>query len=237
MKLIACYSVFNEEQFLRASLSLIEPFVDKIWLVDGPYANFAHDEDHSTDLTLEIISNFKKRFPDKVELLASCVFANQIVKRNRYLKRAKQGDWLFIIDGDELPWGNLHQLKALLLQEKYLVVNVFLQQSPLLAPVPLPRLIHKVDGMEYKEHHAQIDFRGENILESTKVNIKQLYPVYLIHLNNYQSEKRQQQKDYYFMYEKFVKDEKEPWQLSTGDSWKNSDFQGVNTKKERGKEE
>lgn len=220
LKVIACYSVFNEADFLQASLSLIEPHVDEIWLVDGPYANFEHTESYSTDGTLTIIQSFSELHPKKIKLLASAEFPNQMAKRNTYLEKVAEGDWLFIIDGDELPWGNLHQLKTLLHQEKYLVVNVLLQHTPLLAAVPLPRLIHKINGMKYKDHHAHIDLKGENILESSNVNIGQLYPIHLIHLNAYRSAERQEKKDFYFMFKKFQNDEEKPWQLATGASWK-----------------
>ena len=101
MRLIACYSVFNEAQHLKESLKSIKDKVDFIIVVDGAYENFPHQFPFSTDKTLAIA----KKYADKV-IETSEAWKSEILKRNQYLI-GKPGDVYLQIDGHEIWSGDL----------------------------------------------------------------------------------------------------------------------------------
>ncbi len=109
-RVIACYNIYDCLTSLKISLSSIAPYVDAVIFVYGPYKlvfdptgimteEEADEEERShLDLALE--------FFDKSEIMwiSRYVWENEIEKRTMYLKAPglKEGDYLFIIDDDEL---------------------------------------------------------------------------------------------------------------------------------------
>jgi len=51
----ACYSVFNESQFIENSVRSVLQFCDVVYVIDGPYKGFPHNAMCSTDGTLGIL--------------------------------------------------------------------------------------------------------------------------------------------------------------------------------------
>lgn len=96
MSVIFCYAVYNEERALRQSLESVKPYADRIVVVEGRYAQFA-GTNHSTDATVEIALEY-------VDEVIRSSGLPQHLQRDLYL-RGREGDFYFIIDGDEILRG------------------------------------------------------------------------------------------------------------------------------------
>lgn len=117
-QVVACYIVLNEEEYIQASLESIYGFVDKIIIVEGGNdyavaAGLCGADKRSTDRTIEQIENF----PDlehKIELIQGR-FSDKTEQRNEYAKRLADGDWMLLMDGDEVFFDSgLWRLSALM---------------------------------------------------------------------------------------------------------------------------
>ncbi len=102
MKFVACYIVYNEAEFIEASVRSIEPYMDKIIIIEGCHKDneVYTKEARSTDGTCEIAKKLAVEFADKIiyeEYNGDC----QQSQRNRYIDYLNDGDIMFQIDGDE----------------------------------------------------------------------------------------------------------------------------------------
>lgn len=97
MRLIFVMNVFNEATYIEKAISSIHEVADEIWVFDGAYKQYPHNEPYSTDGTLDIA----RKFP-KVKVF-ECVedWENQIEKRTAMFKEGQPGDYFFKLDGDE----------------------------------------------------------------------------------------------------------------------------------------
>ena len=104
-KIVACYIVLNEEEYIQASLESIYDFVDEIVVVEGGN-NYAIDaglcgaDKRSTDHTVERIQSYPD--PQKKIKLIQGDWATKTDQRNAYADRLRAGDWMFLMDGDEV---------------------------------------------------------------------------------------------------------------------------------------
>jgi hypothetical protein len=99
--IMACYSVWNEEERLPLSIRSIERYVDKILIVDGRHKGFADELPvQSTDKTLEVARKF-----NKVEII-QCTESLEIYdKYNMFF--TKDADWYIWLDCDEIIYGDI----------------------------------------------------------------------------------------------------------------------------------
>lgn len=203
MKLVACYCTYNNFDYLRASLETIHPHVDQIIIVDGRFENYPGKSNISTDGTLQVALDYQKRLgEDKVIILPPKLYFDEIEKRNAYLDHLSPGDWLFIIDGDEIPFGYLDLLKGMLAQEKGYVVNVLEYDFDITTcdAKRRPRLVRKIDGMEYAHNHYSIMHDGKNVFLHEDYTEKRVYPVQIIHMVKYRDKKVEEEKKDYRAY-------------------------------------
>lgn len=101
--IVACYPIFNEDDFIAYSLRSVYPFVDRIIILDGAGELMmfcANPDGSSTDNTLEIVRSFPD--PEHKIGLISRKWASLLEKRNTYLRMCDEGDIVFTIDGDEV---------------------------------------------------------------------------------------------------------------------------------------
>jgi len=199
MQLIACYVVYNNIDYFRASLETIHSHVDKIIIVDGRYKHYPGNSNISTDGTLQVALEYQKKYgEDKIIILPPRLYLDEIEKRNAYLTsdHVKPGDWIFIIDGDEIPFGHLDLLKAMLSRERAYVVNVLEYDSDIKTcePKMRPRLVKKLKTMKYEHNHYSIIHRGKNVFLHGDYTEKRVYPIQIIHMAKYRSEKVEQAK-------------------------------------------
>jgi len=103
--IVACYIVLNEEEYIAPSLESIYDKVDRIIIVEGGNdyavkAGWCGPDKRSTDRTVEIIADFPD--PDhKIELISGA-WRDKAEQRNAYAKRLREGDWMLLMDGDEV---------------------------------------------------------------------------------------------------------------------------------------
>jgi glycosyltransferase involved in cell wall biosynthesis len=147
-KLVACYNVFNEVEFLEESLESIYGKVDDIIVIDGAYKKFPHNKPFSTDGSIEIAL----KYTDKV-IIPHQEWASEIIKRNQYLSLMDVGDICLVIDGHEIwkgdfnpPFGN-YRIKMLMKDGWH----------------SFPRMFEKEEGMEYRESHYQLFVKNDKI--------------------------------------------------------------------------
>jgi glycosyltransferase involved in cell wall biosynthesis len=95
MKTWAHTLVKNEERYVWFAIMSVINYVDKILLWDTG----------STDSTFQILQQIKKQYPDKVELeqVGDVNPEEYTGIRQKMLEKTK-GDWVFIVDGDEVWW-------------------------------------------------------------------------------------------------------------------------------------
>jgi len=86
--------------WIQFSLESIYDYVDQIVVVDGPFKGFPHNSLSSTDGTLDFLRQFEKVTVKRIEQPL-----RQEEKRNLYFDGG--ADWYFIIDGDEICFGDV----------------------------------------------------------------------------------------------------------------------------------
>ena len=102
---VACYIVLNEEEFIQASLESVYPLADRILIVEGGNdyavaAGWCGPDKRSTDGTVEAIRSFNDP-GGKVELIQGA-WRDKVEQRNAYARRLNPGDWMILMDGDEV---------------------------------------------------------------------------------------------------------------------------------------
>src|SRR5674476_203053 len=111
----ACYAIWNEEQTIAASMRSVKAYVDRFIVVDGAYAsNPAPGPVVSTDETWTIIERIAHPLP-----LIYIPPPKRMVEheaRNLYLAAAASGEWLWLLDGDEILYGDYEEITALVSQ-------------------------------------------------------------------------------------------------------------------------
>ena len=114
MKLSICYIIFNENNiFFRASLKSALEIADEIIIIDGG----------STDGTLELIDNYKD---GRIKVIHKKYDEDKGAngkQRNEYLKYAT-GDWILVLDADEIIDDYGFLLKEIMKDSKFDVYNI-----------------------------------------------------------------------------------------------------------------
>jgi glycosyltransferase involved in cell wall biosynthesis len=97
MKIWAHTLVKNEERFVWYSVSSIVNYVDKILLWDTG----------STDNTVSILKELKKKYPEKIELnLLGSVTSDEFTKVREDMLKITKSDWFIVSDADEIWWSD-----------------------------------------------------------------------------------------------------------------------------------
>lgn len=153
--LIACLNFYNEINALKKSLKSYLPYVDKVIAIDGAYRGYPAPKYNSTDRSVNYLSSFKK-----VEVRSPKSFwKDQITKRSEFFKHAKPGDFLFIIDADEIV-EDARGLKNLPVD---LDVGLVTIKSPIYRnPYGEPRILKYRKGLRYHQRHHWI-FDGDSL--------------------------------------------------------------------------
>jgi len=158
---------YNEAWILERSLKALKNRVDWIVAVDGAYEHFPHSSVASADGSLRIAEHYantivladsrKDGWPDEVE------------KRNAYLKHCKPGDWVLVVDADEVLTGHLpkklkgpgYRIPIRDRKDRYPLTEIF-------------RLYRKGDATHYEGAHMCVFEDGE--LLNNREDIETLKP-------------------------------------------------------------
>lgn len=154
MKISCCMLVFNDEETIDMALESALTFSDEIILVEGG----------STDLTVNMIEQFQKKYPNKIQLVDGPAYNPKAyekqlkdrygrVMQNGHFGMMKQiavdhakGDWIFWLDADEALSDNAR-----------LTIDQYIKENP------------KVDAWDLEHMHFVRDF--SNIDNSEAVHI------------------------------------------------------------------
>jgi hypothetical protein len=128
-KVVGCVIACNEEEFLEASVDSISPIVDDwIFVVGGnEYAyksNMCNNLGYPNDNTLDIAYKMVDKYGGLVIEPPNRPWLDKVEMRNEYAKRLNQGDWMFMLDGDEVYKSNqLWRLAELMKSHECLILQ------------------------------------------------------------------------------------------------------------------
>ena len=158
-KIWACYSVYNAEDYLRASIETIIKYVDYVLIVDGRYENYGEGLYSSTDDTHRIIERLLSEYPYKIFYSESLEGHTQVSKRNLYMNMVPVDDWIFVIDHDEFMFGNNQHLRDEISRyeaEGHRIIR-FKQEEMNGSILLRAKLFRKVEGLAYRGYHFNIN--------------------------------------------------------------------------------
>lgn len=106
VRLVQCIQMHNEEEFALLVLRSIYDEVDKIIVIEGAVENRPNstEDGHSTDLTVEIIQDFKENHDPENKVLVVSIrkpWKNLEDMKQTFLDMCVPGDWIIINDADE----------------------------------------------------------------------------------------------------------------------------------------
>ena len=106
-EIVACYVVFNEEDHLAESIRSIKNYVDRFIVIDSVFKSNPIEATHSTDRTRAVAEAVCAAPPAKTCLyIESLEKITEVEARNSYLEFLGSSDWAFVIDGDEILYGD-----------------------------------------------------------------------------------------------------------------------------------
>lgn len=141
-KIIACYSVLDEQDLLRSSLDSIHKYVDGIVAFTGQWRS----DRESNEETKQILRDYNcKIIPFKPNI-------NEIEARLYLYSFVPDGDLIFWIDGDEIVIGNFEKgRKEILSSDKdWFEVDLFGNGRPWCL---MPRLWKQSKEFKMKDYH------------------------------------------------------------------------------------
>jgi len=182
LDITALIKVYNEAQFISATLTSLKTHVKKIVIVDGAYQLYYETyrefdknvKPWSTDGTLEIIQNLKG-LPELHLIRCRKPWLNQVVKLNKMLEQVEPDEWFFIIDGDEMVLGSFEKAAAEIMESGAIIGRIPL--CNLGADIDRlhyfwhPRFFQMQEGMHYAGTHWHLRDYAGRVMES-------VYPVW-----------------------------------------------------------
>jgi len=116
--IIACYKVFNEADYLKESVASIYDYVDKILILEGCFGAMEKvvlpsrvtSGGLSADGTTDIIKNFSDP-KNKIDYQpVGFIGGDQTILYQRMVDYAQVGDYIWLVDGDEVYPSNLCEI-------------------------------------------------------------------------------------------------------------------------------
>lgn len=110
-KVVGCIIACNEEEFLEASADSISSIVDEYIIVVGGNeyaykAEMCNEKGYPNDNTLEISRKIIKKYGGTLIEPPNRLWKDKIEMRNAYAQKLKPGNWMFMLDGDEVYKNN-----------------------------------------------------------------------------------------------------------------------------------
>jgi len=106
-KVVGCVIACNEEEFLEASIDSVSSIVDEwVFVIGGnEYAyksGMCDSKGIPNDSTLEIAKKLSNKYGGTVIEPPGRLWKDKVEMRNAYVPHLKAGDWMFMVDGDEV---------------------------------------------------------------------------------------------------------------------------------------
>jgi glycosyltransferase involved in cell wall biosynthesis len=114
IEVVAAYVVCNEASSLAESIRSVKAYVDRFVIIDAAFLTSPLPEEatHSTDNTREVATATCAAPPSRpLHYVESAARLPQFYARNAYLEFIQPPDWVFVIDGDEIFYGQHTEIK------------------------------------------------------------------------------------------------------------------------------
>ena len=180
-RVTACYIVLNESEYIQASLESIYDLCDRIIIVEGGNkyavkAGWCGPDCCSTDGTVDEI----KSFPDpknKIQLIQG-KWKDKTEQRTAYANLLQPGDWMLLMDGDEVftdegIWRMSYLMHKydLIIPGFYLFWNNFHTTcGGIWERFPQMKAVRWQEGYQYRDHTCVSDASGRRL--SSRLGIK-----------------------------------------------------------------
>ena len=182
MKIVACISFYNEEEFLPLCLrSLKENGINRIIAIDGRYKEYPEKSEYSTDKSKDIL----KSFGAEVYLAGGLT---ETEKRNLFFHYIENEDWILIIDADEFLSEQFTELNKEVIGYR---LNIHRFNLP---PAEDLRLLRNQKGLSIQYCHNAIFLNNSLII---KEKIPLLNSPILYHLTDLKKRERKEKKGKY----------------------------------------
>jgi hypothetical protein len=170
--IVAGYSIYRDEEYLRSSLDSVCQYVDVVCLIEGRYLDAP---ELPSDKTEQIISETASRFDPRFYLTGGMpqkfvVYPvdpmPEVEKRDLFFKLVRPGGYLFIIDGDEITVGDVKAgLDFVRTNDPTKIFWVYVEEDG--NPGWKPRIIRVEEGLHYgKNHWTILDKKGDLFTDS-----------------------------------------------------------------------
>lgn len=126
---IGCIIACNEEEFLEASVDSIAPLVNKWIIVIGGNeyaykAGMCDSKGYPNDNTIEIANKLASKYGGEVIEPPGRLWKDKVEMRNSYASKLQEGQWMFMLDGDEVYNQNqLWRVTELMQQYEVIIEN------------------------------------------------------------------------------------------------------------------
>jgi len=131
-KTVGCVIALNEEEFLEASVDSVAPLIDEwIFVIGGneyaQKAGMCNPDGTPIDKTLEIAHELANTHNGTVIGPPGRLWKDKVEMRNAYATKLKPGDWMFMLDGDEVyTEDQLWRVTQLMTQYEVLIMQFWL---------------------------------------------------------------------------------------------------------------
>jgi GT2 family glycosyltransferase len=129
-KVVGCVICCNEEEFLEASVKSASSIVDNwVFVVGGNEyaykAGMCDKKGYPKDSTLDIATSLAGKYDGTVIKPPGRLWKDKVEMRNAYVPHLKSGDWMFMLDGDEVYKENQLWRVAELMQSYEVLIMQF----------------------------------------------------------------------------------------------------------------
>lgn len=180
-KVVGCVIACNEEEFLEVSVDSIAKVVDEwVFVIGGN--NFAYKsgmcdaEGYPTDSTLEIAYKLAKKYNGTVINPPGRPWQDKVEMRNAYVPYLKEGDWMFMMDADEVYTDDqLHKIANLSSKYQCFILQFWLFWNTMdtlgngsWGHYPQERLVRWKEGYSYRgSNHLHVSDKNGKLVHQT----------------------------------------------------------------------
>jgi hypothetical protein len=204
MKFIGLMNVYNAMPVIQLSLPLVAEQLDEVWVFDGSYGDFATDDSlrYSTDGTADYVKSYGKN----VNYYFVEYSPTQVAKRQHIIDSLPTGSVGFIIDADELWYGEWEFVKRRILS--YIIddrdaTKIFCvdgRDAKTGHNRRWPRVIYKAGLLQYYgNHYTLVTGDGRSLYDMKQLDAPpNFHRLQFLHVRQgYSKSYREQRKVYY----------------------------------------
>lgn len=173
--------VWNAGDKISECLDSVISIADKILIAEGKWTGYRGDV-RSSDETIDIIVDYKNRFPDKICIYFLPSPMHQSMARNVMISSVPDGDYFLSLDSDEKIFFCPKNFKNEFGKYKGFFVQFY--EPPQLSInalfMGLPRIIKKENGLHMSDNHRYYDYGDGTPLIYNQVDFKNL-PIIIEH--------------------------------------------------------